>query len=133
MIRRPPRSTLFPYTTLFRSVGGLSSGATPVVIGGGPFTQLSAGRSHTCAINSTGTAFCWGANESFQSGSAGLASPSAVGGSVAFKSIQAGSRHTCGVATDGDAYCWGSNVYGVLGNELQAAFRSTPEKVAVPR
>src|SRR3712207_8729721 len=27
MIRRPPRSTLFPYTTLFRSVVGLSSGA----------------------------------------------------------------------------------------------------------
>src|SRR3712207_8050881 len=24
MIRRPPRSTLFPYTTLFRSVGGLN-------------------------------------------------------------------------------------------------------------
>src|SRR5256885_11801073 len=25
MIRRPPRSTLFPYTTLFRSVGGGAS------------------------------------------------------------------------------------------------------------
>src|SRR3712207_8029722 len=25
MIRRPPRSTLFPYTTLFRSVDGFSS------------------------------------------------------------------------------------------------------------
>src|SRR2546430_7915851 len=25
MIRRPPRSTLFPYTTLFRSLGGLSA------------------------------------------------------------------------------------------------------------
>src|SRR3712207_8861444 len=25
MIRRPPRSTLFPYTTLFRSSGGLAS------------------------------------------------------------------------------------------------------------
>src|SRR2546430_12249625 len=24
MIRRPPRSTLFPYTTLFRSTGGLA-------------------------------------------------------------------------------------------------------------
>src|SRR2546425_2773116 len=24
MIRRPPRSTLFPYTTLFRSVGGVA-------------------------------------------------------------------------------------------------------------
>src|SRR5258707_6054016 len=32
MIRRPPRSTLFPYTTLFRSrVGGI---AVPVRIGG---------------------------------------------------------------------------------------------------
>src|SRR3712207_7591629 len=26
MIRRPPRSTLFPYTTLFRSVGGHAVG-----------------------------------------------------------------------------------------------------------
>src|SRR2546430_8982817 len=28
MIRRPPRSTLFPYTTLFRSVTSLLKGAT---------------------------------------------------------------------------------------------------------
>src|SRR5256886_16592245 len=27
MIRRPPRSTLFPYTTLFRSVQGVDPGA----------------------------------------------------------------------------------------------------------
>src|SRR2546429_5174360 len=27
MIRRPPRSTLFPYTTLFRSVVGVDAGA----------------------------------------------------------------------------------------------------------
>src|SRR5256885_13048351 len=27
MIRRPPRSTLFPYTTLFRSAGGEASSA----------------------------------------------------------------------------------------------------------
>src|SRR5260370_6210522 len=35
MIRRPPRSTLFPYTTLFRSTGGrrLCSLRTPVVMG----------------------------------------------------------------------------------------------------
>src|SRR3712207_8074725 len=31
MIRRPPRSTLFPYTTLFRSVGG-SSPSSPIRI-----------------------------------------------------------------------------------------------------
>src|SRR5690554_7032426 len=33
MIRRPPRSTLFPYTTLFRSVKAYSS-----CVGEGPFT-----------------------------------------------------------------------------------------------
>src|SRR5438105_10513859 len=35
MIRRPPRSTLFPYTTLFRSVSG-SNFAQPIV-----FTALA--------------------------------------------------------------------------------------------
>src|SRR3712207_8231726 len=29
MIRRPPRSTLFPYTTLFRSVADLEDAVTP--------------------------------------------------------------------------------------------------------
>src|SRR3712207_7515181 len=29
MIRRPPRSTLFPYTTLFRSEGGTAPGFIP--------------------------------------------------------------------------------------------------------
>src|SRR6266571_4966254 len=29
MIRRPPRSTLFPYTTLFRSPGHAATGARP--------------------------------------------------------------------------------------------------------
>src|SRR5258708_39045210 len=32
MIRRPPRSTLFPYTTLFRSTANLATG---IVTGGG--------------------------------------------------------------------------------------------------
>src|SRR5256885_17122918 len=30
MIRRPPRSTLFPYTTLFRSVAAADGGVLPV-------------------------------------------------------------------------------------------------------
>src|SRR3712207_7934158 len=34
MIRRPPRSTLFPYTTLFRSSG--CSGFSPLVCWGSP-------------------------------------------------------------------------------------------------
>src|SRR2546422_4234669 len=35
MIRRPPRSTLFPYTTLFRSVDPLFGAAVPLQGGGG--------------------------------------------------------------------------------------------------
>src|SRR2546425_2873331 len=31
MIRRPPRSTLFPYTTLFRSIAGSSLGADVIL------------------------------------------------------------------------------------------------------
>src|SRR3989442_4057141 len=33
MIRRPPRSTLFPYTTLFRSNCGVRLLATPLTLG----------------------------------------------------------------------------------------------------
>src|SRR2546429_3724289 len=32
MIRRPPRSTLFPYTTLFRSILGLTVGSLGLVM-----------------------------------------------------------------------------------------------------
>src|SRR3712207_7360871 len=35
MIRRPPRSTLFPYTTLFRSVGASAERYMPAGIGPG--------------------------------------------------------------------------------------------------
>src|SRR5947207_12665278 len=34
MIRRPPRSTLFPYTTLFRSRDGVAQEAVPAMLGG---------------------------------------------------------------------------------------------------
>src|SRR2546428_7412520 len=39
MIRRPPRSTLFPYTTLFRSRMGLHS--TPLVIDGNMYVSTN--------------------------------------------------------------------------------------------
>src|ERR1044072_7456562 len=35
MIRRPPRSTLFPYTTLFRSLAGADDGAVGQRLAGG--------------------------------------------------------------------------------------------------
>src|SRR3712207_7031831 len=48
MIRRPPRSTLFPYTTLFRSVRSHSS--RPV---GGAGAAAGAGSARACVPNRT--------------------------------------------------------------------------------
>src|SRR3712207_8066320 len=39
MIRRPPRSTLFPYTTLFRSEQPLDHGGHPVAQLGAPLAE----------------------------------------------------------------------------------------------
>src|SRR3712207_7776521 len=47
MIRRPPRSTLFPYTTLFRSGGGAGPGA-------GPAAAAPGGRGHRRALGGAG-------------------------------------------------------------------------------
>src|SRR2546427_1208103 len=44
MIRRPPRSTLFPYTTLFRSITGTAGGAKTVTVSG-------SGSSYTAAVS----------------------------------------------------------------------------------
>src|SRR3712207_8589061 len=49
MIRRPPRSTLFPYTTLFRSGGRGGGGLHPDDAGGRPVPRRSAPRQHAGA------------------------------------------------------------------------------------
>src|SRR3712207_9165430 len=43
MIRRPPRSTLFPYTTLFRSGGAEEEELLGVDLGGVPLVPLAVG------------------------------------------------------------------------------------------
>src|SRR3712207_6973141 len=61
MIRRPPRSTLFPYTTLFRSDEGtaMATGSTGVVFDGG--AALGSLRPHD-ATTTRGTSRSTGAN-----------------------------------------------------------------------
>src|SRR5690242_20976135 len=63
MIRRPPRSTLFPYTTLFRSAGeveaewevdgGAGTGALAVVVGDGVYAILVARDRKSTRLNSS--------------------------------------------------------------------------------
>src|SRR5438034_4451036 len=42
MLRRPPRSTLFPYTTLFRSVSGVTAGTASIAATSETVTGTSA-------------------------------------------------------------------------------------------
>src|SRR5256885_9684251 len=61
MIRRPPRSTLFPYTTLFRSRAGGRMGsrvATPVEAGGGAGATGDRSEEHTSELQSPCNLVC---------------------------------------------------------------------------
>src|SRR2546430_6436032 len=54
MIRRPPRSTLFPYTTLFRSDGNSNQGSVRGLIQGAPNPNVGAGQVATPSYAETG-------------------------------------------------------------------------------
>src|SRR5690625_6500870 len=60
MIRRPPRSTLFPYTTLFRSLPGVSLGGGDVDASrhGGCAPIGSRSEEHTSELQSRGHLVC---------------------------------------------------------------------------
>src|SRR2546430_4011683 len=67
MIRRPPRSTLFPYTTLFRSLVGAARGdrswmgaVRPAAQGQFAFVAIAFGRSeeHTSELQSQSNLVC---------------------------------------------------------------------------
>src|SRR5258708_11987501 len=63
MIRRPPRSTLFPYTTLFRSAGGAAVSARPfhpraAVGAASPTAALGRSEEHTSELQSPDHLVC---------------------------------------------------------------------------
>src|SRR2546428_10320299 len=65
MIRRPPRSTLFPYTTLFRSVISVGTGMTIAKSRGSPrkslaivITVRSRSEEHTSELQSRSDLVC---------------------------------------------------------------------------
>src|SRR5258708_29399992 len=58
MIRRPPRSTLFPYTTLFRSIRDGVSPSCVVLPSQGGTTQLGRSEEHTSELQSPDHLVC---------------------------------------------------------------------------
>jgi hypothetical protein len=102
------------------------------VAGGHAFAAVTAGLRHSCALDNTGTAWCWGDNTYGELGDGTQtpsATPVAVGGGLLFSYIKAGELSTCGVTGAGVAYCWGDNEYGQLGDGT-ATSSLVPVKVA---
>src|SRR2546430_5357185 len=58
MIRRPPRSTLFPYTTLFRSAWAPARGATPAAGSRARSRAPARSEEHTSELQSQSNLVC---------------------------------------------------------------------------
>lgn len=107
----------------------------PVSVGVG-YAAIAAGDDFTCALSTAAQISCWGKNSHGQLGRGEpfpggfSATPTPISSSLRFSSLAVGRRHVCAIDVNGDAWCWGSNIFGALGNSLQAAVRSSPEKVA---
>jgi Regulator of Chromosome Condensation (RCC1) repeat protein len=91
--------------------------------------RLAAGSVHTCSLNSSGAAYCWGAGQLGDGSTTISASPVAVSGGLSFRALTASESHTCGLTSAGAAYCWGRNDEGELGDG-STTDRATPVAVA---
>lgn len=107
-----------------------STGAVPVATEV-RFASLALGSDHTCGLNDSGTAYCWGSNERGELGDGGTTSrwtPAPVAGEHVFRSLAAGGGTTCGITELNELLCWGWSAFGVPGTP--AAPATTPVHVA---
>lgn len=81
------------------------------------WSSVVAGNSHSCAIKTDQSLFCWGR---FERGATGTANtPALVPTQIAddnntWLEVFAGEIHTCAIDTDNKIWCWGSNREGQL-------------------
>lgn len=96
---------------------------------------VTVGGTHTCALQPGGAVWCWGGNESAQSG-AGSRSQRLAQTRVELPepiaNLSAGVSHTCGLGVSGNAFCWGANDVGQLGDGAPLS-RDGPVRVKADR
>ena len=101
--------------------------------------SLSAGKNHTCVINSSSQVECWGDNTNGLLGTIAPVvdfeiKPKLVNGLGNIVQVSSGETHTCALEDSqmgGRVFCWGGNDFGQLGsgtNEIQ----KTPVVVSLP-
>ncbi len=114
----------------------VSDFAVRATVGTVRFKSVTVGGSHACALSTTDTAYCWGADGNGQLGDARhINSTTPIPLAVNFETLKwsrlsAGESHTCGLTVGGTAYCWGSNEAGQLGTGSTTLDSDTPAAVA---
>ena len=90
--------------------------------------KISAGSSHTCALNLVGEVFCWGVGDLGRLGNgkwSGTSYPTSVltldedGNAEPLRDVvqvSAASEHTCALTSVGEVWCWGAGSRGKLGS-----------------
>jgi alpha-tubulin suppressor-like RCC1 family protein len=83
------------------------------------WNMVSAGESHTCAVKTDNSLWCFGYNQYGQLGNGQndtKKTPVQVGLDKDWKYVSAGGAHTCAIKKDDSFWCFGSNIDGQLGN-----------------
>jgi alpha-tubulin suppressor-like RCC1 family protein len=117
------------------SAGTVISVPADVSVGGGTFSAISVGATHTCGLKASGVAWCWGTNDVGQLGNGGhsmidVVNPGAGISGHTFVAISAGDRYTCAIDNASHAYCWGDNTFFQLGNNAVGTEQDAPFLVA---
>ncbi|MDQ0373032.1 RCC1 domain-containing protein [Cellulomonas humilata] len=114
--------------------GAQTTPAAVIGLGGRSMVAVSAGDASTCALESTGQAWCWGSNSAGQLGTTQVPlfgsseEPVAVQqpAGIRFTAISAGANHVCAIADD-NIYCWGAaGTLGTGAGQVVAPVPSVP-------
>ncbi len=116
---------------------------------GDEWADIALGDSHSCALSTNNSIFCWGKNDQGQLGFGNISASSAIiwepdnvseqwDLSIAHPiAIDAGLEHTCALLDNGSVFCWGNNGKGELGrgqiNTSPSNSLATPEAVSFPQ
>jgi alpha-tubulin suppressor-like RCC1 family protein len=95
---------------------------------------VSAGHSHTCAVDTANHIWCWGSNLSGQLGDGSPTDayrkvPGLISSSLNWQSVASGQSHSCAVTDAGVTWCWGANESGQTGDGTSVTLRPLPRRV----